>query len=856
LTVEREGVLRHELRALPLVNNIVSIPVTPDFEPNARVAVQAVTGRLGLVPTREDGSRRPRASEASYEISVKRDNGLFLSMTPRPVPPRDTREPFHPGDDVDVEVRVLDARGAPARAQVTLFAVDEGVNLLAPYRLPDPAVFWESRGSSVHTTDTRESLYWEPLHSFPVRAPTIREGSTSVGDYHPIGRKDFVPVAVFRPDIVVDADGRATVRFALPHNTTTWKLYAVAANDTIGFGVAEGQIVVSQAFLVRPGLPRFLRVGDRMVGSAVVDTTRDAPADLEVSFSASDSATGQGHVALSLPALGHRAVRFEVQANHPGRSKMRFVLRHGGPTVDDIELQVPVLAPWELETVAFSGQTRGIATERLALENRRPDTGSLEYRVAGTPLVGLSEGFAQLVEYPYGCTEQLVSRLVPLVMLRGLASAYGLSLPADTRLRAGEAIDGILSHQKSSGGFGSWSTSAEASPWLTTYAAWGLSVAKQAGYVVPDAAIDKAFESLDAEKDVEPAAMEDLAFAEDVRASLGRPRAERLRELAGRTALPTEARALLAHALARLDPTSARSLLDAIPLLASGALATVAPEDMRGPFPSSSARATALVLRAFAAIDPKSARVPALTRGLLSLRERGRWASTQDTAWALLALGDVSEQGDAAPRDIVVRLGEEKVGDAHLPGASLGAHAGFLAMPRIAGKSTLSFESTSGSLVYYEAYLRTAPKDPAELPFSHGLQVDKTYRLMSGSGGAASHFHVGDYVRVDIYVTSPAPRDQVVLDDPLPAGFEPVTGMFATEVGAPTLPESRFDHREFRDDRVLTFIDRMPADTLHFAYRARVTTAGAFHTPPARAECMYVPDLFGRTEASVVDVGP
>jgi hypothetical protein len=66
-------------------------------------------------------------------------------------------------------------------------------------------------------------------------------------------------------------------------------------------------------------------------------------------------------------------------------------------------------------------------------------------------------------------------------------------------------------------------------------------------------------------------------------------------------------------------------------------------------------------------------------------------------------------------------------------------------MPRIAGKSTLSFESTSGSLVYYEAYLRTAPKDPAELPFSHGLQVDKTYRLMSGSGGAASHFHVGDY---------------------------------------------------------------------------------------------------------------
>jgi uncharacterized protein YfaS (alpha-2-macroglobulin family) len=57
-----------------------------------------------------------------------------------------------------------------------------------------------------------------------------------------------------------------------------------------------------------------------------------------------------------------------------------------------------------------------------------------------------------------------------------------------------------------------------------------------------------------------------------------------------------------------------------------------------------------------------------------------------------------------------------------------------------------------------------------------------------------------------------------------------------------------------RDDRVVTFIDRLPAGTHRYKYVARATTPGRFVLPPAKAECMYAPDVYGRTAASVVDV--
>jgi len=65
---------------------------------------------------------------------------------------------------------------------------------------------------------------------------------------------------------------------------------------------------------------------------------------------------------------------------------------------------------------------------------------------------------------------------------------------------------------------------------------------------------------------------------------------------------------------------------------------------------------------------------------------------------------------------------------------------------------------------------------------------------------------------------------------------------------------ARYDHREMRDDRVLHFVDFMPRGTHHFTYLARVTNPGRFLTPPARAEEMYNPELYGLSAGTVTHI--
>ena len=135
----------------------------------------------------------------------------------------------------------------------------------------------------------------------------------------------------------------------------------------------------------------------------------------------------------------------------------------------------------------------------------------------------------------------------------------------------------------------------------------------------------------------------------------------------------------------------------------------------------------------------------------------------------------------------------------------------------------------------------------------------------------------------DIVIVTPSPREFVVIDDPLPAGLEAVDANLSTTVswlrvahsgGEPGSSdcwgcddpgwEDELAHgraflqswyrRELRDDRVLFFVDHMAAGMYHYRYLARATTLGKFIVPPAKAEEMYSPEVFGRTAAVSVEV--
>jgi uncharacterized protein YfaS (alpha-2-macroglobulin family) len=130
-------------------------------------------------------------------------------------------------------------------------------------------------------------------------------------------------------------------------------------------------------------------------------------------------------------------------------------------------------------------------------------------------------------------------------------------------------------------------------------------------------------------------------------------------------------------------------------------------------------------------------------------------------------------------------------------------------------------------------------------------------------------------------VVTPSAREFVVIDDPLPAGFEPIDTQLRTTATAYSQAgqaesdagcdgcdgsdadgsgeigrgySSAWSRQELRDDRALTFVDHMPGGIYHYRYFARATTAGRFVVPPTKAEGMYEPETFGRTAAAVVEI--
>jgi uncharacterized protein YfaS (alpha-2-macroglobulin family) len=124
---------------------------------------------------------------------------------------------------------------------------------------------------------------------------------------------------------------------------------------------------------------------------------------------------------------------------------------------------------------------------------------------------------------------------------------------------------------------------------------------------------------------------------------------------------------------------------------------------------------------------------------------------------------------------------------------------------------------------------------------------------------------------VDLYVSVPAARNFVVLDDAVPGGLEPVNrelatssvidankGEFQAAGGAFWFKFSdwiafgvsrwSFYYQEIRHDSVRFYSDYLPAGYYHLSYTAQTIATGTFSVLPAIAEEMYDPDVYGKTD--------
>ncbi len=720
-------------------------------------------------------------------------------------------------------------------------------------------------------------------------------------------RANFVPLAVFVAAATTDAGGRISVPFTLPSNLTRYRVMAVAVHGEQRFGTGESGITARQPLMVRPSAPRFLNFGDRFDLPVVLQNQTGAPMTVDVAVRASGLSLAEAGKRVTVPAGDRVEVRFAAEATQAGPAHVQIVAA-SGRNGDAAELTLPVYTPATTESFATHGTVddgQGPAVLPLRVPaDAIPSFGGLEVTTSSTALQELTDAVLYLTRYPYECSEQIASRLMAVAALRDVMSAFrapGLPSADSVRASVERDIRLLAALQNDDGGFPFWERGDESWPYVSVHVAHALARAREKGYAVPEAMIQRsqrylrevdrhmpAWYPVSVRRAIQTYAVYTRGKLGD-RAAAGQARimAERL----GADSLTAESAAWLLTTIAEggqepaIQAQLLRVLRNRATETASTATFATRYEDGEYLLLHSSRRTDGVVLEALMAADSTSDLIPKTVRGLLGSRRAGRWLNTQENVWILLALDRYFRAYERATPDFLARvwLGERFAGEHAFRGRTterFHLEVPMRALGAAGRETTLTLGKEGTGRMYWRAGLRYAPRDLDVVPLSRGFSVERTYEAVDDSTDVRRApdgrwvVKAGVRVRVTVTMTVPARRVHVALVDPLPAGFEAVNAeLQGTRRVPPATPApgrgrpgnvltvdqdlsgwgwgwwwrwSWFEHQNLRDDRAEAFATQVRAGTHTYSYVARATTPGIFIVPPPRAEEMYSPETFGR----------
>ncbi|MBK7876723.1 MAG: alpha-2-macroglobulin [Planctomycetes bacterium] len=521
-------------------------------------------------------------------------------------------------------------------------------------------------------------------------------------------RSDFRETALWKPDLVTGADGRGEATFTYPESLTRWKATARAITTDSRAGWAQTSTRTVKPLTARLQMPRFLVVGDEAIVSALVDNQTDVGLDARAELALDGLALVAGPAPL-LSAPAHGTVRFDwkVRATQAGLAKLSLVAR-AGKLSDGMTKTLPVHAHGiDAQVARALRMVDGELAFTLDVPGaRRKEDTLFEVQVAPSLAVTMLDALPYLVDYPYGCTEQTMSRFLPAAIVAKTLSDRGLSAEdAMTRVFGGIepetagkthpkgkkslellteitrlSLERLYDLQHADGGWGWWKQG-DGDRWMTAYVVWGLSLARDAKLDVDLARMERGAEWLkkelvEAEDELELQAwmLHALAaWSKDARESDAVDKA--IQNLWGKKdGLNAYGRALYALACQGFGRTDrAKTVLDN---LVNGVRIDDTPDVSRiekgasqhhaatmktahwgadgvsWRWTDSRVESTAFALRALMAIEPKNELVEPVMAWLVQNRRGAQWSNTRDTAITVLALDAYLSASGELARDV------------------------------------------------------------------------------------------------------------------------------------------------------------------------------------------------------------
>jgi hypothetical protein len=893
ITVNREQIFLRDTKRIEGSGYSYRFTVTEQMLPNAYVT--AALCRLGepIVPLEEEiGRHMVRIGIAEFAVSLS-EKYLDVAVNP-------SRESIRPGQELAVEVQVTDAQSLGKRSELTVMVVDQGVLSLTAYTPPDLVkVVHRQRGYSGRINDNRPFVIAEGqlLQKGVGYGGGLLEGMAGRQV-----REKFVKLAYYHPSLITDETGRASFRFTLPDNLTTWRIMVVSVGREDLFGYGDETVIVTQPFILRPVLPRFARLGDRCLSGVAVTNLTEAPGQIEVQANVvgrsidleNDSGNTSG---VEIQPGESKAILFPLLARQAGESMLTFAAGfrgtyRGEPITETDALKVPLNIQdlTSTETVVAVGETQKADQQQISIGDAlRTDTGGLNITLSSTALTDIGQGAAYLVNYPYGCLEQTLSRLLALIQLKYLSEKYGFELQAAKPVE--DVIDAnirkILLMQHADGGFKFWPTDERSDCYLSPYAARLLQRCRQLGHPIPEEVTDRLAEYLDhslrhpCQKFLTWQALAEYRInVLTGLLQLGKKDETYFEEYYHRRDdLSYGAQIELTHLLFQ-SPSWRREAAVMLREIRNGMFITAQTAHFESPrdlppswlFMYSPIITTARAAKLFLEMEPKSETIAKLARYILDARQNGRWRNTYENAAAIDALVDVSIRREAEPPDYAaaVLIAGDEILKQEFAGHQYEPREQFIPIDRLPpGSNQVEISKDGDGILYYivSYSYRLKGLQPAR---REGFVI--TRRVTDTETGKEVVFHqerpepeatvqAGDVLQVELEFSVPQTGYHVVIDDPIPAGLEAIDASLkttSTRYEGPSGSETTagsdmaygygshpINHTELRDDRVALFADVARPGIYRYRYLLRATTPGTFFWPGARIFLMYQPEQFG-----------
>ncbi|MGB8278715.1 MAG: alpha-2-macroglobulin [Methylovirgula sp.] len=746
----------------------------------------------------------------------------------------------------------LSGLAAGEEAYVTLAAVDIGILNLTHYQAANPGTYFY--GQRQLGPDIRD-LYGLLIDGMQGVRGAIRSGGGAGGAMEG-NLPTQEPLALFSGVVKVGPDGKAEVGFDLPAFNGSVRLMAVAWTKT-KVGSASADVIVRDPVVVQASLPRFLALGDHSELTLDINNVEGAAGNYTIDVDAHGPvaiAADVLHKTIKLGSGQRRSLTIPLTAAGIGRADLDVKLK--GPNLELAQALAIKIEPGTSELYRrivkplAPGESFILSSDLLA--EFLPGTGRVA--VAISPLTGINVAalLQALDRYPYGCSEQLVSRALPLLYVNKLANLEQLAIDTGVADRVQKTIDRLLARQDANGTFGVWAANDTDDMWLHAYVTDFLTRAREQNYPVPQKAFDTALERLRNyvanTSEVEAGQAAPLAYAAYVLARNGRPVMSDLRYLADTQLAAFKsplARAQLGAALALLgDRTRSAKVFAAAEESLAGERDTLFSRADYGSRLRDGAGVLALAVEAGAS----ASEIEQAIHVVEDARAAATYTSTQDDAWMVLAAEAMADKATAI--DISVDGMERK-----------GAFYRTWSAAALEGK-TVKITNQSAAPTQIVITTMGNPKVP-EPAGSKGYEIERAYYTLAGEKLDPTTIKQNDRFVVTLKVTeTEAAYARLILTDPLPAGLEIDNPALFDGGSVEALSWIKGDiqpaYTEYRDDRFAAAFNRdgKAKATFSLAYIVRAVTPGHYSLPAATIEDMYRPQRYGRTGFSSLDVAP